>query len=313
VKSRKYNAGFTLIEAVVAMTIGAIVIGFAALMVTAPVNSYLDQSGRAELNDAVDIATRLLDDDLRRALPNSVSIRNAGNRSIVEMLIVNQVAFYRIPSDFTPNDPARGLDFSGSDDRFTAFGIVDANSNGFLDPANSAEGRLVIANMGRGTGSYNAYQAIAANGAMLPANRTVTITRSGGEENLALSAPFQFADPASVSTLVPRAPATILRNRMFVVSGAVTYICNTGANTRALRRFEGYGIRPNIATSEASLSAGTSTLVASNVTACQFSCNGNTDVCLRTLVVQMDFSRTSSTGGNERIRLHRQYSMDNDL
>jgi MSHA biogenesis protein MshO len=302
VKSRKHNAGFTLIEVVVAMTIGAIVIGFAALMVTAPVNSYLDQSGRAELTDTLDTATRLLDEDLRRALPNSVSIRNAGNRSIVEMLIVDQVAFYQ---EAALTDINRELSFGAAGDQFfSAFGSLA----GPLD----ASRRLVVSNMGRGTSNYNAYSANGTVGSMLPTTRSVTISSGTGEDRLQLSSAFRFADPAQADDVRPLRPP-VQRNRMFVVTGAVTYICNTAANTRALRRYRDYGIRPNIATSEASLAAGTSTLVAENVTACQFSCNGNTNVCLGTLVVQMDFSRASSTGGNERVRLHRQYSMDNDL
>ncbi len=289
------------------MTVGAVVIGFAAMMVTAPVNSYLDQSERAELNDDVDTVTRLLDEDLRKALPNSVSIRNAGTRSIVEMLIVDQVAFYRGAGELGTGQELRELTFSPlADPSFSAFG-------GLNGPV-SSDRRLVISNMGRGTGAYNAYGTNATHGAMLPASATVTITSGTGEDILGITTSFRFPDPDPTQTILIRpALAAVPRNRMFIVSGAVTYICNTATNTQALRRYADYGIRQNIATTEAALSAGTSTLVANNVASCQFSCDGNDDVCLRTLVAQIELSRTSSTGGTERIRLHRQYSMDNDL
>ena len=93
----RHAGGFTLIELVVGIVLSAIVIGFAALFMSTPVDAYFAQSRRSGLVDSSDAITRRLADDLRHALPNSVRIRNAGTRAIVELLVVEKVAFYRPP------------------------------------------------------------------------------------------------------------------------------------------------------------------------------------------------------------------------
>jgi len=118
--------GFTLLEVVVKLLITAIIAGSVAAFLTAPVDAYFDQSGRALLNDSSETISRRLADDLGRALPNSVRIRNAGSRSIVEMLRVESVVFYHWPGELS--DASRELDGSLADANFAVFGSLDTAS-----------------------------------------------------------------------------------------------------------------------------------------------------------------------------------------
>jgi MSHA biogenesis protein MshO len=315
---KRPNNGFTLIEMVVALVAGAIVIGFAAMMTTAPVNAYLEQSGRAEINDSVDIVIQRLDEDLRSALPNSVSIRNAGTRSIIEMIEVSRVVFYRASGELgvPPAENLRELQFPaapGLEQNFSVFGFLDPEQPGPNYAMDFAQ--LVVGNRGRqADASRNAYVTNAAAGARLPPTRRINVFRlPNDEEQVTLDAGYRFSDPAAVV-------GATARNRMFIVTGATTYICNSAANSRSLRRYRNYGIRQNIATAETNAFLNApgveNTLLADDVTACQARCGTGAaiePVCSNTLVVQIDFGRASVSGGNERVRLHRQYPIDNDL
>lgn len=87
--------GFTLIELVVAITLAAIVVGFAAMFLATPVHAYMAQTRRAALSDAAETAVRHLAADVGAALPNSVRLSVIGNRRVVELIDVETVAFYR--------------------------------------------------------------------------------------------------------------------------------------------------------------------------------------------------------------------------
>lgn len=87
--------GFTLIELVVAITLAAIVVGFAALFLATPVQAYMAQTRRAALSDSAETALRHLATDIGQALPNSVRLSVNGNRRIIELIDVEEAAFYR--------------------------------------------------------------------------------------------------------------------------------------------------------------------------------------------------------------------------
>ena len=103
---------------------------------------------------------------------------------------------------------------------------------------------------------------------------------------------------------------------MFLVDEAITYICNSSART--LRRYSGYMTRAAIPSSEsaAQLTAAgvTNTLMADNVSSCRVRCSStDPNVCQDTLSLQVELSRPSVNGGTERLRIHKQFPMDNDL
>src|SRR5262245_28915815 len=104
----KRQRGFTLVEMVVAITVSAIVVGFMALFLVTPVQAYLAQERRVELKDSANNATRLFEDDVHRALPNSVRFVRNGSIVAVEMLNVAGVARYRAVG--SAGNPDRELD-----------------------------------------------------------------------------------------------------------------------------------------------------------------------------------------------------------
>lgn len=287
--------GFTLVELVVVIVVSAIVVGFAVMFMSAPVDAYYSQSRRSELVESSDAIKRTLSADLRRALPNSVRIRLAGARAIVELLVADEVAFYRTSG--TVGDDTRELDFGSVDTLFASIGqFAQGPSRPFDLPANR---HLVVNNLG--TAGSSAYQMT---NVITPAGTQIRLEDGGtpGEDRIRLTPGFNFTTPSPTS-------------RIFLVSGPIAYICNSAANARTLRRYENYSITAGIPVSEASpqLNAGgvQNTIVARDVTACNLRCeNGTTPPCQTALVVDMSVSRTAS-GGNEIIRVFAQLPVEN--
>ena len=68
------DAGFSLFELVLVMTLTGIMVAVVAPLITQPVTSYIDVSRRTTLVDAAESAIRRMQRDLRHALPNSIRI-----------------------------------------------------------------------------------------------------------------------------------------------------------------------------------------------------------------------------------------------
>jgi MSHA biogenesis protein MshO len=103
--------GFTLIELVIAITISAIVVVFAAMFIGAPLGAYEAQSRRAVLVADAAGAWPRLGTDLRAALPNSLRARRNGSVVVLEMLPVLGLARYKTPPSalsFTVAGPYTG-------------------------------------------------------------------------------------------------------------------------------------------------------------------------------------------------------------
>ena len=114
------HRGFTLIELVIAISLSAIVLAFASMFISAPVDAYAAQSRRAAMVDSADAVLRLMARDVRRALPNSVRVTRDGNVMALELLLTTAATRYRDDDAATtgPDD----LDFSAPDNRFTTLG-----------------------------------------------------------------------------------------------------------------------------------------------------------------------------------------------
>lgn len=104
--------GFTLIELVVVIAIGAIVVSFMAMFIVRPVQAYGDQTRRAELVDAADSALRFMARDLRGALPNSIRVADDGAIVALELLATLDGARYRDGGPLA--DSATELDFTAA-------------------------------------------------------------------------------------------------------------------------------------------------------------------------------------------------------
>lgn len=292
------NTGFTLVELVVAIVLTAIVVGFSTMFLTAPVDTYYTQSRRAELADYADSIKRRMSDDLRLALPNSVRINVSGTRAIVEMLVAEQVAFYR--GDATVGDPARELSINVTDAEFATLGRIYPAPGGAFTLMLPSRYRLSVNNLG--ISGSNAYQST---NVITPGGTQIELSNGGAageEDHIRLTPGFRFTS-ASPS------------NRLFLVSGPVAYICNSAANARTVRRYENYTITAGIPASEAAaqlnVAGVVSTVVARDVTACQLRCSaGSTAPCSSALVVDLTLSRANNTS-NESIKVFTQLPVEN--
>jgi MSHA biogenesis protein MshO len=241
--------GFTLIELVITIVVGSIVVAFMAMFIVIPMNAYSAQTRRAQLVDDADSALRFMGRDIRSALPNSVRVTPSGSVVAIEFLATQDGARYVDNGPLT--NAALALDFTTADAAFST--SVPFTQLKTLPWSSSSE-YLSIYNVG--VPGANAYEML---NVITPAGTTITISAgSSANQNLVtLNPPFQFSYGS---------PA----NRVYLVSGPVTYLCDTGAGT--LTRYSGYSISSTQSTSASSLmsSGATASLVAGDVGSCDF-------------------------------------------
>jgi MSHA biogenesis protein MshO len=244
--------GFTLVELVITIVVAGIVVAFMALFIMIPVRAYTAQTRRAQLVDDADSALRFMGRDIRGSLPNSVRITTSGTVTALELLATVDAARYADGGPLT--NPALVLDFTAAD---TAFATTVPFTQLTL-PWSSASSYLVIYNVGvPGANAYEGVNVITQAGAITVAAGT----GATANQNLVTFPPFQFKYGSP-------------NKRVYLVSGPVSYLCDTGAGT--LTRYSGYSISSTQATSAAALTAAgaTAALVSADVgsasTACTF-------------------------------------------
>jgi MSHA biogenesis protein MshO len=246
---KAHTAGFTLIELIVTITISGIVIGFAALFFTGPVQGFTDQVRRAELVDSAESALRRMGRDIRRALPNSVRVTTNGSISAIEFL--NTVEGIRYRAGPPPGDVNAWLTFSAADGSFNSIGLFDA----ITKPFSSTSHYLSIYNVGVAGGS--AYEL--ANVITPPGTEIEIEANIAGEDRVNLNPAFQFAYPSP-------------RQRMYLVDTPVSFLCDTASGT--LNRYDGYTITSDHAdrdsAAELVAAGGTAALMSDNMSACTF-------------------------------------------
>jgi MSHA biogenesis protein MshO len=277
---RPRNFGFTLVELVVAITVGAIVVGMSVALMSTPVDAYMAQSRRAELvQDADRVSRWMLQDTQEDVLPNSVRILTTANTRVLQFIKTSGFAFYA-PGTSTPEE----LDFSpAGDNLFHAYGRFP---NGV-----QAGWRLSINNPG--TGLADAYLANSSTPAVLAGV-------NNNADKVQLNPPFWFRNGPSAW------------NRVYVIREPVTYICDLGAGT--LRRFNNHALAATIPSNAADAqlnSAGTvARTLATAITACTISCasffNG---VCQRS--VKFDITLSRATAPQESMRVFQELPVDN--
>ena len=251
---RHAQRGVTLIELIVTIVVGSVVVAFMAMFIVTPMQAYTAQTRRAELVDATDSALRLMGRDLRASLPNSVRVTSSGSVTALELLATTDGARYR---DSGPlSNAALELDFTAAD---AAFATTVPFTQLTL-PWSSSSSYLVVYNVGvPGASAYEMANVIT------PANTTISIGAgsAANEDLVTLSSPFRFAYGSP-------------GRRIYLVSGPVTYLCDTAAGT--LRRYAGYSISAAQPVSAAALTAvgASSSIVAADIGACQFNYNAGT-------------------------------------
>jgi MSHA biogenesis protein MshO len=82
------TGGFTLVEMVISIALIGLLAVMAAPMLRLPMVAWLDATRRAEMTNSLEALQGKLADDLRRALPNSVRVRQLGPRVLLEVLEV---------------------------------------------------------------------------------------------------------------------------------------------------------------------------------------------------------------------------------
>jgi MSHA biogenesis protein MshO len=268
--------GFTLVELVITIAVSSVVVAFMAMFIVTPMTIYTSQTRRAALVDAADGALRFIGRDLRAALPNSVRVSASGSVTALELLATADGARYQ---DSGPlSNPALALDLTAADGAFA----TTVPFTQLTLPWTSNAYFLSIYNVG--VPGADAYQTPPPTpNVITPANTTITISAGAtANQNLVtLSPAFQFAFGSP-------------GQRVFLVSGPVSYLCDTAAAT--LTRYSGYTIASAQPTSAAALNAAgaSSALVASNVAGCQFALSAGAGTAQRNGLATLTLQITQS-------------------
>lgn len=195
--------GFTLVEAVLVITLTGIVAGIVAVFIVAPVQNYLASSARAQLVDQADQALRRIGRDVAVALPNSVrTLGNAGSASL-ELIPSSGAARYA-------TEGAGRLDFGVADDAFALVGP------GLALASNQ---QLVFYNLGPDNPDADAYSG---------SNRRSASNGAG------IASSISMANGAGLPVTLAAPPY-----RVYAVEPPVSYRCDKTAQT--LTRYSGYG------------------------------------------------------------------------
>jgi MSHA biogenesis protein MshO len=241
--------GFTLIELVITLVLSTIVVSFVAMFISGPVQGFTDQSRRVRLVDAADASLKRIVRDIRRSLPNSVRIASSGSVTVLELLSTVDGGRYRAQP---PGAPNQILDFAGPDQFFNVLGPFTQ----IAKPFSSADHYLAIYNVGvPGANAYALANVITPPGMRI----SIAADTTPGEDRVTLQWPFRFAYESPTQ-------------RVFLVEGPVTYLCNSALGT--LTRYAGYEIRTDqsdVDTHGELLGVGaTPSLMANEVSGCSF-------------------------------------------
>lgn len=283
-RARRRQAGFTLVETVLAMSLTGIVAAVVAVFVVRPVQAYFDTLARAELSNAADNALRLVAREVRAALPNSLRVTNAGQT--LEFIPASAGGRYRSSGDGSAgNDP---LAFGEIDIRFEVLGPMVGASAGQW---------LVVNNLGA-DGVYPSSNAYAAENTAGSNRRRVSAVDAGARR-------IDLSSSAALATDNFVAP-----HRFHLVEQPVSYHCSPSATPGlgTLSRIRDYGFQ---APQPAPPTSGVSALLARGVTACSFGYEA-TAVAQRHGLLSLRLTLSASTpSGSESVTLFHAVHVDN--
>ena len=273
-------AGFTLIEAVMVITITGVLAAIVAIFIVPAINAYFSTRTRAALVDSADLALRRIGRELRLSLPNSARVNATGYS--LELIPATAAARYM-------TEGANRLKFGLTDTVNISFGIVG--------PALTltASQSLVFYNLGPGVVGSDAYAASSTATELASSNRRVSANLAGAATTV-----------NTTSSVAPPASDFAPPYRVFAVDQPVTYRCDLSAGT--LTRYQNYGF---VATQPDPPSGGTSAVLATGVSACRFSYDAAV-VASRAALVSLALTLTDTThAGSESVALHHAIHVDN--
>ena len=251
-----------MIELIIVIVLSGILSLAMIQFISAPVESYVDQSRRARLVDIADNAISQITRDVQQALPNSLRVGCAGG--CVEFLRVVTGGRYRAgpagdPLSFVPSDADSSFDVQGP---LSNISLLTTSAS----PTACVEGSadcIAIYNTGQpGTDAWNTDHAA---GSWKPDNLATLSAVS------ASSISFINTNFSSGSTVFPAASP---EQRFYIVDSPVSYVCDSAAGT--MRRYEGYSmVHPYTAADEHAELTGLGNpaehaLMADRISACTF-------------------------------------------
>lgn len=277
-KCTERQRGLTLIEMIVAMIIVAIVVGITIFFVS-PLQLAVDTTTRAELTDIADNALQRIRRDVRLALPNSVRATSTA----IEFIPLRTAARYRAESS--------GLCVVGNNDNLE-FGVADGcfKSIGPIPDAGTVTTSdfLVLNNYGEGfSGAANQDAYAGGNRRQISAPGVV-----GQTVNYTAGSAFSRNQHDSPG------------KRFYVVTTPVSYVCDLAA--KEIRRYESYGFNAG----QVVPPGGTSTLLASNVSDCEFEYLQNVAPMVGLLTMRITLSKAIATG-TQTVRLYHAVHINN--
>lgn len=217
--------GFTLIELIMVIVLIGALSSVATILITGPVQGFLDTGRRAELVDIAETALQRMTREIHDALPNSIRISNNGVQYGIEYLSTITGGRYRNLQ--ATGGPSNKLNFNTSSDSFDIlgglpdFGVIDTTGgSGQASCLSNTVDCLAIYNTGTTATDFNAY-----NGDNIAAITAVSNT----------SMTFNNSDVPAWSF-----PARSPGNRFFVVDGPVSFVCDSSSGE--LLMYQGYNI-----------------------------------------------------------------------
>ena len=292
------QSGFSLVELVIVIVIVGILATGIATFITRPVLGFIDLSRRATLVYSAESALRRMQRDIRRALPNS--IRVAGGGTAIEMINT------RVGMRYRSAPPPGNLDnrltiVGGPDTDFDVFGDLS-----FFYPETNL--RVSINNTGdtlagvpvRGLNAYALPDPVTGTNVVTstPAVNPITITNGTflpDEDHINIGGGgFQFTNHS-------------LNNRVYLVDGGISYVCNAGQ----LTRYSGYNFTNSVQPVPPAGLGETVALMAGNVSNCVFTYVAGTPQRSGLMTLDLTVSAINTSGITESVRLLHQVHVDN--
>jgi MSHA biogenesis protein MshO len=254
--------GVTLIEMIIAMVVAGIVVA-ATIFFANPVLQAVDLATRAELTDIADNALQRMGRDLRLALPNSVR----ANGLAVEFIPLRTAARYRaIAAGPCVGANDDDLALGSTDTCFKSIGLIPN------DTSVTTSDFLVLNNYGPGFTGQDAY---------VGTNRRQIAAPIASQQKVT------FTPNTAFDRTLHDSPG----KRFYIAMVPVSYVCDLAART--ITRYTNYGFNASQTTS---FVGATATLLASDVTGCDFQYALNVAPMVGLLTLRLTLSKSTTTG-----------------